>query len=262
MKGISVALPSGCRGYLAVFSVLCSLLLASTVYGKGRVVTFTTMNWEPMYGESLLEGGVYTAVAREAFARVGYQLNVQFFPWRRAYELAKSGQYTGLLGAVFSPERVPFFQPTQSLMLYEEFLFSPIDNNVYYKKFSSLRPYTVGVVSGTAIETLLQSEGVKTRGVTTYQQNLQKLMAGRIDLMVADQFKMGEMLKSYPEFQGKVKALEPAIQKTGLPLLISKKYSDYQTIQEDFDRGLQEILSDGTYNKIITRFGFSGLKSE
>jgi polar amino acid transport system substrate-binding protein len=84
-------------------------------------------------------------------------------------------------------------------------------------------------------------------------------MVRRVDLMIADVFLMSELLKKYPDYQGKVKAVSPPVLESSLHLLISKAHPDHATIVADFDRGLQEMRDDGTFDAIVERFGFREL---
>ncbi|MCP4111389.1 MAG: hypothetical protein GY749_38640, partial [Desulfobacteraceae bacterium] len=68
-----------------VLVMLVSLGTAKQGFGtQEKSIVLATMNWEPIYGKSLPEGGVFTAVTREAFRRGGYRLDVKFVPWKRA----------------------------------------------------------------------------------------------------------------------------------------------------------------------------------
>lgn len=106
------------------------------------------------------------------------------------------------------------------------------------------------------VETL-QAAGVPVEEVRTYEQNLKKLIAKRIDLMLSDQLMMAYLLTTYPEYQEKITPLSPPIQSTLLGLLISKTRPDHVAIVADFNRGLQEILTDGTFNQLVKKYGFT-----
>ncbi|MCP4104202.1 MAG: transporter substrate-binding domain-containing protein, partial [Desulfobacteraceae bacterium] len=219
-----------------------------------------TMNWEPIYGKSLPEGGVFTAVTREAFRRGGYRLDVKFVPWKRAMKMSKRGDYHGILGAGQSSERKPHFTATEMVIQFEGFLFSRAEETITYTELQDLKQYTVGVVRGEVADEMLQNAGVKVERVPTYGQNLKKLMAKRISLMSGDKFLMSDLLKKHPEYQGKVKAVSPPYLVTPLCVLISKTRPDYAAVTADFNRGLQEMLNDGAFDAIVKRFGFSDLR--
>ena len=54
-------------------------------------VTVATLEWPPYTASQLPQGGATTAVLRAAFAEVGYDVEVKFWPWKRAIAKAKAG---------------------------------------------------------------------------------------------------------------------------------------------------------------------------
>ncbi len=249
--------------FMLLAGILVMLVSLGTVrqgWTQEKSVILATMNWEPIYGESLPEGGVFAAVAREAFRRSGYRLEVKFVPWKRALKLSKRGDYHGILGAGQSSERKPYFMATEMVIPFEGLLFSRADETITYTELQDLKPYTIGVLRGEVADEMLQAAGVKVEQVTKYEHNLKKLMAKRISLMSGDKFLMSDLLKKHSEYQGKVKAVSPPYLVTPLCVLISKTHPDYAAITAGFNRGLQEMLDNDVFNAIAKRFGFSDLR--
>ncbi len=85
-------------------------------------------------------------------------------------------------------------------------------------------------------------------------------MANRIDLIDGDQFVMSGLLKKYPEYQGKIRSVSPPLLVTHLYNIISKARPDHAVVATDFNRGLQEILADGTFDAIVKKYGYSKLR--
>ena len=73
-------------------------LMTAETSAAPRNLVFATLNAPPYFGENLAGGGFYTEISREAFQRVGYTFEVEFMTWNRALELAKRGDYAGMLG--------------------------------------------------------------------------------------------------------------------------------------------------------------------
>jgi polar amino acid transport system substrate-binding protein len=51
-----------------------------------------------------------------------------------------------------------------------------------------------------------------------------------------------------------VEFMDPPLETHGLYIMASRKIPDYQTIIEDFNRGLDEIRKNGTFQRIVNRF--------
>jgi polar amino acid transport system substrate-binding protein len=224
-----------------------------------KTIVLATANYEPIIGEALPEGGVFTALSREAFRRAGYKLDIEYLPWKRSQEEAKDGNYDGILGAMLTPEREPFFTSTEALMSFKHLLFSRSEELITYTVLSELKPYTIGTVQGSASEETLKAAGLTIESVTKYEQNLKKLMLKRIDLMVGDSFLILDLLKKYPEYKGKIRQVSPPIKVSSLQNLLSKTHPEPHSVVTDFNKGLSEMRADGTFDAILERFGFSEL---
>jgi ABC-type amino acid transport substrate-binding protein len=132
------------------------------------------------------------AIAKQAFANMGYELVVEFFPWSRAVQNAKdpNSKYAG------------YFPEYHSKTLESDFVFSkPIGSGplgfiehvsgpVVWQSLQDLKPYTLGVVRD-YLNTPEFDQAVKG-GVLTVQevtqdvQNIRKIQGRRIPLAVID----------------------------------------------------------------------------
>ena len=60
---------------------------------------------------------------------------------------------------------------------------------------------------------------------------------------------------NHPELRNRIKIVNPAFQVEKLYNPITKKITDHEKIAADFNRGLELIKKDGTYNKILKKYG-------
>ena len=67
-----------------------SVLLAVPAYSENKTVKFTSLEWAPYTSAEMRNQGASVAVAKAAFKAVGIDLLVDFYPWKRAVNLAKS----------------------------------------------------------------------------------------------------------------------------------------------------------------------------
>ena len=72
-------------------SLLIALGMWSPVLAADQVVRIATLDWPPYTGKDLPEGGATTDVVRAAFAKVGYDVEVEYLPWKRAIGMAAQG---------------------------------------------------------------------------------------------------------------------------------------------------------------------------
>lgn len=83
------------------FGLVLLLDVFSKCYANQRVVLVAGERL-PYIAESLQNNGYVFEVASEAFKRVGYDLDVEYYPIARATKLAQEGRVTGLLPMYYS----------------------------------------------------------------------------------------------------------------------------------------------------------------
>jgi polar amino acid transport system substrate-binding protein len=65
--------------------------LSSSNLAAGEVVRLSTLDWPPYTGKDLPLGGATADVIRAAFEKVGYEIEVEYRPWKRAIDMAAKG---------------------------------------------------------------------------------------------------------------------------------------------------------------------------
>ncbi|WP_159084468.1 substrate-binding periplasmic protein [Dongshaea marina] len=143
------------------------------------------------------------AVAKSVFAKAGYELVVEFYPWNRAVNLAKTNKkYAGYFPEYYAKD------------LEKDFIFSkpfgkgPLgfaelkSKPVPWSSLDDLKGMKLGTVAGyvntQAFDDMVASGGLKADAARSDMANLQKVGAGRIQLAVIDENVMHYLLKTEP----------------------------------------------------------------
>ncbi len=237
--------------------LLVVIFTCSGVCAENRTLVIAGTEWEPYYGETLPENGFFTVIIRTAFQRAGYTLNLKFVPWKRAIEKGKKGKYDSVMGAYYTEERSQHF--TYSDAVYEslEVFFCKKERSISYKSFKDLAKYKIGALRGWSTTKTLKNENLNVKEVSNDSQNLKKLMNGRIDLFCATKVSMLNLIQSdYPQWKGKVKIIQPPLFRGKIYMIISKKNPTHKKIAKDLNLGLKRIRDEGTFNRIIEKYGF------
>lgn len=169
-------------------------------------IRLTTLEWPPYTTRDLADGGESTAVVRAALAAVGYRLEVEFFPWKRAVALAgKPSRFDGYFPEYMSDaiaRRCLLSDPVGS---------GPVgfaqlrERSVVWTTLDDLAPYRIGVVQDYVnsaefdLRVAQRKQGVDLARDDT--QNLRKLAAGRIALAVVDQRVFDHLMRHEPQLQ-------------------------------------------------------------
>ena len=86
------------------------------------------------------------------------------------------------------------------------------------------------------------------------EQNLRKLLKGKLDLVVIDKYNASYIFKkSIPMGLVELDYLDPPLQEKGLYLMFSRSVKNYKKIRDDFNRGLSIIKKNGKLEKIINK---------
>lgn len=97
-----------CKRILALLCLICSS--ASWAIQENKTVRFAIGDWEPYTSrQDNPEFKVAETIVRAAFANQGYQVELDYFPWSRAYKYAESGAYDGSFPWMMTPERQTIF---------------------------------------------------------------------------------------------------------------------------------------------------------
>lgn len=173
--------------FLAALTALASpnILLAA------ETVRFATLEWPPYAGEHLPGQGASVVVAKKAFAAVDIQLEVTFYPWKRAVDQGLHMQgYLGYLPE-YDADRLDMVCYLSDRMGDSPLgLVERVDEPLEWETVEDLAVYTLGVVDGyvnTARFDELMDRGVlDVEGVTDDATNIRKVQGARIDGAVMD----------------------------------------------------------------------------
>ncbi|MBI2381254.1 MAG: transporter substrate-binding domain-containing protein [Gammaproteobacteria bacterium] len=182
--------------------------------------------------------GYATELLREMLAEAGHSARFELMPWPRAYQQALSLPDVVLYSTVRNAEREKLFQwigPIAERRMYVYKLRERQDIQV--KTLADIVPYRIGLVRGMASSQLLLNamENQKLRADFTHLQelNFRKLIAGRLDLVVAMDYGMSSMAKAQRIDPA---AIEPV-------LLLDQLHPLYFALSRDTDPAVVRKLS-------------------
>jgi polar amino acid transport system substrate-binding protein len=225
---------------------------------EDRYIEMATVAWEPYYGPNLLNKGYISEITKEAFKRVGYVVDIRFMPWKRAMHDTKNGYFDGLLGLYYSDERAKWLNYSVQTASVKLVFFSIKNKNIHYKTLKDLKPYRIGTERGFVYTEAFDAADFLTKEpVKKIELNLNKLLAGRIDLIVASRNVFRHMVKT--RFPQKMKLIE----EVPPPLTVNRLYNGFpknkpgsEKITGDFNKGFTMIQKDGTLEAILRKHGF------
>ncbi len=171
--------------------VLSLVLLCVPAFAEEGRVVLTSLEWPPYSGESLCCEGASSTVVRAAFKAVGYDVEIRFYPWRRAIDEALSNSdVVGYFPEYHEDERTRSFFFSNSIGKSPLGLAGRKDRGIHWDEIIDLQKYTIGVVKGYVnterMDELIESKVLKVDKSNSDVLNLRKVLARRTDAAVVD----------------------------------------------------------------------------
>lgn len=223
-------------------------------------ITVASGEWPPITGETTNSGGFCTHIAKEAFKLQGYQLRIDYYPWKRSYKSVKDGQHEVSLCWIKNEQRVKdvTFSKTP-IMTMKKVLFHRIDHPIEWDSIKDLKNYTIGVTRGysygDSFDRMIQSmNNKKIQYANTDRQNFAKLLRERTEIFPLETIVGYTLLKKhFFKFQSKLITNHPKpLLSSDYFLIISKSipHDRANKILDDFETGLSKLKATGRYHEL------------
>ena len=241
------------RGIIGLFFFL---LLANKSLAQETLILTDTI-WPPyQYEENGQITGIAIDIVQEAAQRLGYTLEIQTLPWKRALRNAEIGDADGVLSALFTQERAQYlYYTSEPLFEVRTVMFTLKESPLtQLSSLEDLKGQRIGMVSGYSYgEEFDNFPGLQKYACKDDAVLVQNLSKSRIDVAVAhefvfkfasrqlglqDRFKEVYTLSQYPSY-----------------LTFSKTLGEKgQQLVKDFDQVLREMKNSGRIEAIINSY--------
>lgn len=237
-----------------VILVLCFGLISA----EEKTVNLVTLEWEPYIGSKLKNGGYLAEIAREAFKAAGYETKITYMPWSRALEVAKRGDFDGVIGAYYSDERAEFFEYPDKIDEVKVVFFSKKGRNITFSKIEDLKPYKIGVIRGyVQTEEFDNADYLQKDESADSETVLKKLIHNRVDLIVDTKKTILHLANTkFPDQADQIEEVKPELKSHDLYIIFSKNAPDYMEKTEAYNKGLKIIKDSGRLKEIKAEYGF------
>jgi len=234
-------------------------------------VQLVTLEWPPYISEEICGHGWVNQVVVATLLQQGYQVEVEFMTWSHAVREAESGR----AHAVFPEYFVPFSSKSDHynarrrdlLALSVPFVGGDLSlwkntgtHFTYSGNLYDLVAYRLGVVAGyentPELDLMIEDGEVRTTQVADDWRNLQMLMRGRVDFIIADKavlryYLFSRMSRSKArETFDKIEEVLPPLAEKELYVAFSRHNRDAMEIRPVFDRAFRQLLRSGEFIRI------------
>lgn len=214
-------------------------------------VRLTNGEWSPYLGQNLPHHGVASRIVEEAFALEGIRVRWEFYPWARALRSAERGNSDGSAVWLRSPEREQAFYISDPVVESGYYLFHRKDRPFDWQQVADLAPLRLGGAIdydyGQAFQQAERDGLLKVKRLSSEEQGLRMLLAGRPDAFPMDKVVASDMLHSqFSREERQRLSFHPLpLRSDSLHLLLSRKVAGNAELIERFNRGLAQLRESG-----------------
>lgn len=233
--------------------VMCSMLLFAAAGNllAGETVTFDQENPPFMYLKGDAPGGLYPALVGEAFKRMGEQVKMECYPWKRVIAGADAGEW-GVGGIYQNAERLKKYDYSKPIFEEKIMVFALKGGEFQFAGVADLSGKVVGVMRGWSygddFDKAAADGKVTKEEIESDEMNFSKLIAGRVDAVLATP-ETWAGLKDKLDKDGKVVMLATpmTVNKT---YLVFNKSAGKTALLEKFNGVIEAMTADGTIEKL------------
>ena len=239
------------RTLLLILSLICQ------GFAVADELRLTNGEWAPYLGARLPHHGVASRIVEEAFALEGVQVHWEFFPWARSLHLAERGERDGTAVWLRSPERARRFHISEPVIDSNYCLFHLKERPLEWQAVADLQGLrlggAIGYDYGEAFQQAERDKRLDVRRVSSEEQGLRMLLAGRLDAFPMDKVVAFALL--HERFSAAERArlsFHPRpLRIDSLHLLLSREVAGNATLMARFNQGLARLRESGKVSQYL-----------
>ncbi|MCP3892837.1 MAG: amino acid ABC transporter substrate-binding protein [Desulfobulbaceae bacterium] len=199
--------------------------------------------------------GLDYEITEAVFQQLKIPINIKFYPWKRCLVMMQNQDADALIDLVITDERRAYlFFPEEPLSDSSLILFYHTGHRPQIDTLDDVKSYELGAQLGSEYPPELAEVLVKRDDVTSMEQNFQKLVHDRIDIMVENQI-VGRYIANKMELLDQIEVLElPRPFPTRYYLGFAKK-DGYDHLAEQFSQALVHFKQTQAYHDILVKYG-------
>lgn len=262
-----------------IFVFFCLLVANTNVYSAEKKLIIVGEGFAPF--EFTQDGkvvGIDIDIAKYIFNKMNIPVEFRIQPWKRAWYNVENGKADAILSTSLKEKRKPYLLYPQENMWVSEYVFfvmkdkvqpnfagyetaiqqkltiGIINGNSYHPSFWQAFPYKNGATNfqGDLVSVQLNEQ---LDGVNKFEQNLKKLVRGRIDLVIADKT-VGLYTAKLLGLHDQITYYDIALYSKPYPMPFAKKssYPNIEKIANQFEQELKALKKSGKYQSFFDKW--------
>ncbi len=234
-----------------------------TVSCQAEVISIRADVWFPINGEPNSSApGYMIELAQKIAATSGHEVDYKTMPWERSVAQVREGEFDCVVGA-YKEDAPDFIYPDTPWGIDESFFYTKKGSSWQFKGISSLDSVKIGSIGGYAYDDALDAYIEANKSTSKVQvinannaleNNIKKVIAGRIDATVESKLVMSAKLKEL----GLVQDIVPA-GRLGTPtemyIACSPAKASSKNYVKLFTEGTHKLRQSGELKTLLEKYG-------
>jgi len=246
---------------LSIFFISADLIAEDSLSIRADV-------WFPINGlPNSDKPGYMIEMASAIMKNHGREVDYRTMPWERSLDQVRKGNFDCVVGA-YKDDAPDFLFPELPWGKIETTIYVKSDSNWIYQGIDSLETVTVGTIGGYAyseefdayVEEFKETSKVQVINANNaLEQNIKKLLAGRIDALVESDLVLDAKLQEMG-LEGQIKPAGQLVGATEMYIACSPSKPGMQDIVNQLNEGLIQLRERGKLKPILTKYGLKDWK--
>lgn len=229
---------------------------------NNKVLKIGAINFPPYY---YFENGEFTGptaeVIVEAFNRMGVEIEINQYPWARLLKSAEIGEIDIIVDVFITNKRLSYLKySSKKLITHYNALFKLKTTEIKFNgDFTQINEYTIGYVKnynyGKAFDRAVNNKILTLEEATSDKQNIEKLVNGRVKLVIGYLVPMNTMIDTLG-YSDQIVSIEPYVNKQNSYLAFSK-INNLDIIINQYNNAIRSMLKDGTIEDIYRKYNIN-----
>ncbi|NVK17091.1 MAG: ABC transporter substrate-binding protein [Methylocystaceae bacterium] len=241
------------------FILLILCLTSFSTLASDPIKLVTGPDYSPFTDEKLERGGWAAALVVDAFAAVGYDVSLDWKPWKRGYMESMNAKFIGTFPYIPTVERKKGFLYSDPFYTEEYVALSNLKETESYQKYDDMIGHTICRPIGYAIPyrfEVLQKEGkISLFQPKNMSDCTDKVMKQPKHIVILNRKQAKAQFQSNPELIHQVQSHSLSEKGFTLHFIVSKQHPDAEKWIQRFNQGLKQLRKDGQIKKLDNKFG-------
>ncbi len=242
-----------------VVAATLSLLLSPGL--RAQSLDLVCSEWEPYVGKNLDNMGPLAELVTQAFEKSGFQGTVTTHAWADAMAGVKDGRHDAAVCAWFSKERNKEYRFSTPIILNRLSFLKRRSDVISWDRVEDLKSYSFAKLKGGVISKKFDNAGyLQVEEMEQQIDAIRLLIDGRVDMVPGDEGEAKALIQRYaPEAAETLDFVDRSVSTNSVHVIVSRERADGKALISAFNKGLETMRADGSYEALLAKYGMERL---